>query len=189
MAPPRETERGWVCVGALAGAHGVKGEAVVKAFTEDPEMLGRFDALHLGPGGQPLRLSLTRPVKGGWAARLQGVASREDAQALAGTELYVPRAAVETLNPAGEDEYFLADLIGLTVVDAKGARLGAVRAVPDYGAGALVELALDAPVPGLGKSVLLPFETDFVPDIDLAGGRMQVNLPAWLEAQGQTETT
>ena len=79
-----------------------------------------------------------RPIPGAFAARLTGVATREEAEALKGTRLYAPR---DRLPPLGDDEYYHADLIGLAVVDTGGAALGTVRAVLDHGAGDILEIA------------------------------------------------
>ena len=71
---------GWVCVGAFAGAHGVRGQVRLKSFTDEPSAIGRFKALHKGPDGAPVRLTLVRPVKGAFVARVDGVSDRDAAE-------------------------------------------------------------------------------------------------------------
>lgn len=178
------TAKDWVCVGKLAGAHGVRGDVRLKSFTADPAAIAGFSRLCQGPDGAPITLSALRPVKGGFAARLAGIATREAAQALAGTELYVPR---DDLPEPGADEYYLADLESLTAVDQSGNAIGQVKGVRNFGAGDVIELALDAPVAGYGKSVLMPFEAAFVPDVDLAQGKVVIALDAWLDGQVEVE--
>jgi 16S rRNA processing protein RimM len=95
-------------------------------------------------------------------ARAAEVATREDAEALKGLDLYVPRGAFE---PAGEDEFHLADLIGLAAVAPDGSALGRVRDVVNFGAGDLLEIA-----PPAGPTWLLPFTDEAVPEVDLARG-------------------
>ena len=178
------TAKDWVCVGKLAGAHGVKGDVRLKSFTADPAAIAAFPRLCQGPDGAPVILSALRPIKGSFAARLAGIESREAAQALSGTELYVPR---EDLPEPDTNEYYLADLEGLTAVDQDGGVIGQVKGVQNFGAGDVIELALDAPVAGYGKSVLMPFETAFVPDVDVAAGKVVIALDAWLEGQVEVE--
>ena len=178
------TAKDWVCVGKLAGAHGVKGDVRLKSFTADPAAIAEFSRLCQGPDGACVTLSALRPVKGGFAARLTGVESREAAQALSGTELYVPR---DDLPEPDADEYYLADLEGLTAIDKDGSVIGQVKGVQNFGAGDVIELALDAPVAGYGKSVLMPFEAAFVPDVDVAAGKVVIALDAWLEGQVEVE--
>jgi 16S rRNA processing protein RimM len=112
---------------------------------------------------------LLRPVAGGFAARLTGVVTREAAETLKGTRLYAPR---DRLPPPGEDEFYHADLIGLTVLSPGGAVLGTVKAVQDHGAGAILEIAR----PG-GPELLLPFTRAAVPTVDLAAGRIVADPP------------
>ena len=159
-----------ICLGAVAGAFGVRGEVRLKSFCAEPEAIGAYGPLVTEDGARAFAVRLTRPVKGGFAARLSGVATREEAEALRGTRLCVPRARL----PAPDsDEFYHADLIGLRVVDRAGAELGRVRAVHDFGAGDVIEIDL-----GGGKSVMIPFTRDVVPEIDLAAGRLVADPPA-----------
>ena len=120
--------------------------------------------------GRPqLRRPLLRPIPGAFAARLTGVATREEAEALKGTRLYAPR---DRLPPLADDEFYHADLIGLAVVDTGGAPLGTVRAVLDHGAGDILEIAR----PG-APDLLLPFTRAAVPTVDLAARRIVADPP------------
>jgi 16S rRNA processing protein RimM len=158
-----------VCVGAIAGASGVQGEARVKSFCADPEAIAAYGPLWTEDGSRSFKLRITRAVKEGLAARLSGVATREEAEALKGTRLYADRDRLPSLP---DDEFYHADLIGLPVFDPGGARIGQVRAMHDHGAGDVLEIAL----PG-GKSVLIPFTRAVVPTVDLASGRIVADLP------------
>lgn len=163
---------GRVCLGAIAGAFGVKGEVRLKSFCAEPGAIAAYGPLATEDGSRSFTVTLVRPLKGAFAARLSGVEGREAAEALRGTRLY---AARDRLPPPGEDEYYHADLIGLAVHDPGGARLGTVQAVHDHGAGDLLEVAR----PGRG-SVLLPFTRATVPTVDLAAGRLVADPPAGL---------
>ena len=162
-----------VCVGALAGAFGVKGEVRLKSFCADPEAIADYGPLHTEDGTRSFRVSLTGMVPNGFAARLTGVATREEAEALKGQRLYADRARLPALP---DDEFYHADLIGLTVADTGGRVLGRVIAVHDHGAGDLLEVQ----GPGLKSTVLLPFTRAAVPTVDLAAGRIVADPPEGL---------
>ncbi|MBM2575731.1 ribosome maturation factor RimM [Jannaschia sp. Os4] len=157
-----------VCLGAVMGGHGVRGDVRVKSFCAEPSALGDYGPL-TDDAGATRTLTVLKPVKGGYAVRLSGVSSKEAADALRGQRLWVPRAA---LPEAEEDEYYHADLIGLEAVDTGGARLGRVKAVLDHGGGDLLELAR----PG-GDTALVPFTRAIVPTVDLSAGRLVVDPP------------
>ncbi len=161
-----------VCVAAVAGAYGVRGEVRLKSFTSDPAAVEDYAPL-TDEAGRNYDLTLGAPVKGGFAARLAGVTTKEAADALRGTRLYAPR---ERLPALPDDEFYHADLIGLEVVDTGGASLGRVRAVLDHGAGDLLEIAR----PGSSRTVLLPFTRAVVPTVDLAAGRIVADPPEGL---------
>lgn len=160
--------KGMVSVGVIIGAHGVKGEVKLKSFTSEPAAIASYGALATADG-ERIEIVKLRPQKDGFIAILKGVTERDRAEALKGTELFVPR---ERLPQAGKGEVYLRDLIGLTVVNG-GARLGEVVAVHNYGAGDLLDVKLD----GRPDTVLIPFAREFVVETDLTGGRIAVELP------------
>ncbi|MBM9594199.1 ribosome maturation factor RimM [Roseitranquillus sediminis] len=158
-----------VCVGAIGGSFGVRGEVRLKSFTAEPEAIASYAPVTSGDG-RAFDLRITRPIKGGFAARLSGIDSKEAADALRGVRLYVPR---ERLPALPDDEFYHADLIGLDVLDTGGARLGRVRAVLNYGAEDLIEVQ----APGRSATVLLPFTRATVPTVDLAARRIVADPP------------
>jgi 16S rRNA processing protein RimM len=162
---------GHVCLGAVMGAYGVRGEARVKSFCAEPSALGDYGPLVDDAGGR-YRVTVLRPVKGGYAVRLSGVASKEAADALRGRRLWAPRAALPAV---GEDEFYHSDLLGLEALDTGGVVLGRVRAVHDFGAGDLLELS-----GGPGDGVLVPFTREIVPTVDVGAGRLVVDPPPGL---------
>ena len=157
-----------IVVAAVAGAFGVRGEVRLKPFTAEPDAVASYGLLS-AEDGRVFEVTLVGPIKGGLAARLSGVATREEAEALRGTRLTVPRDRLPTLP---DDEFYHADLIGLAVQDPGGAEIGRVKAVLDYGAGEILELHL----PG-GGTALLPFTHEAVPTVDLAAGRLVADPP------------
>ena len=162
-----------VCVGTIAGAFGVRGEVRLKSFCAEPTDIAAYGPLTTEDGSRSFEITLTRPVKTGFAARLSGVPTKEAADALRGTRLYAPRAALPSLP---DDEFYHADLIGLTALDTGGATLGKVAAVLNHGAGDLLELR----GAGLKGSVLVPFTRAAVPTVDLAAGRVIIDPPEGL---------
>lgn len=158
-----------ICVGAIMGAFGTRGEVRLKSFCAEPADIGTYGTLVSEDGSRSFEVTIDRPVKGGFAARIKGVRYRDEAEALRGTRLFVARAALPSLP---DDEFYHSDLIGLTVVDTGGAEIGRVKAVQDYGAGDILEIQRRG-----GKDVLLPFTAEVVPTVDLAAGRLVVDLP------------
>lgn len=163
-----------ICVGAIAGSFGVQGEVRLKSFCSDPEAIADYGPLYSEDGTKSFKVKLTRPVAGGLGARISGVETKEQADALKGVSLYVDRAKLPSLP---DDEFYHADLIGLEARDTGGVLLGRVTAVHNHGAGDLLEIA----GPGLKASLLLPFTLAAVPTVDLSAGRVVIDLPEGLD--------
>lgn len=159
-----------ICVGAIAGAFGVKGEVRLKSFCAQPEAIADYAPLWTEDGRRSFGLRITRQVAGGLAARLTGVASKEEADALRGVTLFADRDRLPSLP---DDEFYHADLIGLTAVDTGGAEIGQVLAIHNHGAGDILEVQ----APGRKSPLLLPFTRAVVPTVDLAARRIVVDLP------------
>ncbi|WP_336098016.1 ribosome maturation factor RimM [Roseovarius sp. CH_XMU1461] len=162
-----------ICVGAIAGAFGVRGELRLKSFTATPEDIATYGPLETEDGARNFAVTLTGQTTNALTARLSGVQSKEEADALRGTQLYVARDRLPSLP---DDEYYHADLIGLEVFDSGGALLGRVKAVLNHGASDLLEIH----GPGLKSTVLLPFTRAAVPTVDLATGRIVADPPEGL---------
>ena len=161
-----------VCVGAVGGAFGVRGEVRLKSFCAVPEDIAAYGPL-VTEDGRRFEVTITGQVKNGLSARLSGVTSKEAADALRGQRLYAPREALPSLP---DDEFYHADLIGLEVFDTGGAPLGRVKAILNHGASDILELHR----PGESGTVLLPFTKTAVPTVDLALGRIVADPPEGL---------
>jgi 16S rRNA processing protein RimM len=159
-----------ILVGRVAGAFGVRGEVRVTAYTERPESLLAYRDLKRQDGSPGLTLLSGRAQKGDLVARAKEIATKEEADALRGLLLHVPR---EALPAPEEDEYYLTDLIGMAAVTPQGEALGKVKAVQDFGAGDILEID-----PGRGATWYLPFTRECVPEVDIAGGKVTVVRPA-----------
>jgi 16S rRNA processing protein RimM len=161
-----------ICVGAIAGAFGVRGEVRLKSFCAEPTDIARYSPLQTEDGARSFQITLGNPIPNGLSARLSGVTTREAAEALKGVRLYAPRGALPGL---GDDEYYHADLIGLTVLDTGGTEIGKITAVLNHGAGDLLEVQRRAK-----PSALIPFTLAIVPTVDLASGRVIADPPEGL---------
>ncbi|MCK0150375.1 ribosome maturation factor RimM [Marivita sp. S6314] len=162
-----------VCVGAIAGAFGVRGEVRLKSFTATPSDIAEYAPLETEDGTQSFTIKITRQIKNGLAARLSGITNKEAADAMRGVQLFVPR---ERLPSLPDDEFYHADLIGLTVTDTGGTSLGKVLSIINNGSDDLLELS----APGQKQTVLLPFTKAVVPTVDLTQGRIVADPPEGL---------
>lgn len=161
-----------VLLGVIGAPHGVRGEVRIKTFTGDPLAIGDYGPL-FDESGRSFVIADVRPAKEVVVARIEGVASREAAEALNGVKLHIERSRLPAVED--EDEFLQADLVGCAVTDAEGGVLGEVRAVANYGAGDLLDIELTD-----GRSVLMPFTKAFAPRIDIAAKRIEVAPPVGL---------
>ena len=165
-----------ICIASISGAFGVKGEVKVKSFTDDPK-----DCLSYGPlrdehGEVFLRITAHRPVKNGFAVYAKEVETREQAQALSGTKLYVFRS---DMPEPDEDEFYFEDLIGLEVKTTDGKRMGKIIQVHNFGAGDMLEVSGTKDVP----QFFHPFTKVGVPKADIKTGRVVIAIPETISAQ------
>lgn len=144
-----------VTIAVVTGAHGVTGEVRLKTFTEN---LGRYKAVFAD--GRPLVIKALREGSNGFIARIEGIADRNAAEALRGTELSVPRSALPPLAPG---EYYHSDLLGLACVSTDGEALGTVVLVENFGAGDVIEIERPN-----GKRFMVPMSPAAVPEWDQA---------------------
>lgn len=152
-------------VGRVAGAFGIKGEVRITSFTADPMSLVDYKTLLREDGTPALTLTGGRIAKGGVVVRAKEIETREEAEAARGLRLYIPRDQLP--DTEDEDEFYVADLVGLDVVSADGEPLGRVKSVHDFGAGDLLEIE-----PSQGPSWWLPFTREAVPEVNIAGRRV-----------------
>src|SRR5258708_5802350 len=167
-----------ICVARIGAPHGVRGAVKLWTFTEDPLAVKHYGPLATKDGARWFEVATAREAKGHLVATLKGVATREEAERLNGIELYIAR---EKLPATDADEYYHADLIGLAAVSAANEPIGHVTAIHNFGAGDIIEIA-----PPHGATMLLPFTNAVVPTVDLAGGRVVIELPTEIEGDDPT---
>lgn len=160
-----------VCVGAIAGAFGVRGDARLKSFCADPAAISEYAPLFDETGTREFSLKITGQAKGAFTAKLGTVTSREMAEAMKGFRLYAPRDRLPALP---DDEFYHSDLIGLLAVDVGGVEIGRVNSVDDFGGGDFLEIILAE----TGKPLLVPFTREAVPTVDLSAGRVIIDPPS-----------
>jgi len=166
-------EKNRVCLGAFAGAHGVKGEARIKTFTDEPKNVAAYGPVETEDRAQKFTLTVIRTIKAGFVlVRAPEIMTREAAHALKGMRLYVDR---DKLPEPSEDEYYLEDLVGLNAVDEHGASLGRVSSVHNFGAGDLVEVK---DIPGVKGAKFVAFTKESVPDVDIASQTITIKREA-----------
>ena len=168
------TSQRLVLMGAILGAHGIKGEVKVKSFAAKPAAIADYGPLTDARHKRSFDLAVVGTAdaaKGIVVGRIAGIADRNAAEALKGVELFIARERLPA--PADPEEYYLADLIGLAAFDPKDGKLGEIVSVDNYGAGDLLLV-----VPESGEGFVVPFNKAFVPVVDITGGRVVLDLPA-----------
>ena len=158
-------------VGRIGAAHGIKGEVRVQSFTEDPLALVSYGPLSTNRPGLTIRILAARTTTNVLVARIEGVTDRNAAEKLNGVELYIDRALLP--EPEDEDDFYHADLLGLRAQLADGTSLGTVSAIPNFGAGDLIEVRDER----TGDTYLYPFTKAVVPDIRIDDGYLVIDPP------------
>ena len=161
-----------VCLGVVTAAHGVQGAVRIRSFTEAPEDIVRYGTLTDETGTRSFDLALVGTAKGVVIARIAGIDDRNQAEALRGLRLHLPRSA---LPQTEAEEYYHADLIGLEAVLGDGTPVGRVRAIHDFGAGDTLEVTRPGAPP-----VMVPFTRAVVPIVEPAAGRLVLDPPPGL---------
>ena len=156
----------------------MRGLVKVRSYTAEPADLAAYGPVTDAEGRRRLTLQVMSAASGAAGSlicRIEGVADRDAAEALKGLRLYVERSALP--DPAAEDEFYQADLIGLAAELPDGTGFGLVVAVHNHGAGDILEIERPE---GRPQIVDVPFTRAAVPVVDLAGGRVVIDLPAGL---------
>ena len=163
-----------VLVGRFGAPQGVRGEIRIKSYTADPLSIGDYGPLSDETGAKNFEIERLRLLKEDMVvAKVKGLSDRDAAGALTGVSLHVSR---DKLPPPDEDEFYIADLVGLAAVSPEGETIGVVKNVMNFGAGDILEIA-----PAAGDTLMLPFTKEVAPSIDFAGGRIVVVRPAETE--------
>ena len=164
-----------VRMGVFGAPHGVRGEIRVKSYASEPGAIAAYGPLTDSSRKRVFAFERLRPLRDDiLVVKLEGVATREAAEALTGVEIFARRGQ---LPPPSGDEFYWADLVGLAAVTRDGAMLGRVAGFSNYGAGDILEIAPE----GGGETLLLPFTKAVAPEIDFDAGRIVIEPPEEIE--------
>ena len=161
-----------VCVGRIAGAHGVQGLIRINSYTEDPMDVAAYGPVTDENGERMFELEVKRMTKTQVVARIKGVMDRNAAEALQGLRIYILR---EVMPPTEDDEFYCEDLVGLSAETVDGKSLGNVLSLQEFGAGEMLEIGRRR-----GGTMLVPFTKDIVPRVDLEARRVVIDPPPGL---------
>lgn len=164
-------------MGRIGAAHGIKGEVRVQSFTEDPLAIMDYGPLATNKPGLVIEILDARTTTNVLVARIKGYADRNAVEKLNGVELYIDRDLLPQIED--EDDFYHADLIGLNARLADGTSLGSVIAVPNFGAGDMLELRDKAN----GETRFIPFTRVAVPEVHIAAGYVIVVPPVEIEGE------
>lgn len=163
-----------ICVGVLGGAHGVRGLMRLSSYTEEPEAIFDYASLTDETGGRVYVITPLHITRGQYVVEVEGIESREEADDLRGTKLYVDRA---DLPKTKHHEFYEADLQGLPVIDKEGLSFGTIIALHNYGAGPFLEIGKNRK-----DSFMLPFTDTFVPTLDIKARQVVIAPPeGWVD--------
>ncbi len=157
-----------VCLGAIVGVHGIRGEVKVKSFSDDEKHLVRYGVLSNEAGDKTFEAKIVGHSKELLRVKIKGVDDRNTAETLVGTGLYITRDKLPQLQ---EDEFYHTDLIGLKAKNQAGEVIGEVNALYNFGAGDLIEIKLND-----GQLEMLPFKEAFVPVVNIKDGFIIVEM-------------
>lgn len=157
-------------VGAIASVHGIKGEVKVFPTTDEPEKFKKLKTVWMKTGKEEREIVLqsVKFFKNMVIVKFAGIESPEEARKYRGATLWIPREAAV---PLKKNEYYQADLIGLSVVTEDGETLGTLTDVLETGANDVYEITLADK-----RTVLFPAIKDCVKEVDLEAGRMTVHV-------------
>lgn len=160
-----------ILMGQIGAAHGIKGEVRIAAHTQDPEAIASYGPLETDRPGLTVTITKARLQKNVVIAHIKGVSDRTAAEKLNGVNLYVDRAKLPA--PDDEDDFYHADLLDLDARLESGVVIGQVSALPNFGAGDLIEVR----DPRTGDTFLYPFTKAVVPTINIAEGYLTIIVP------------
>ncbi|MBD8066500.1 ribosome maturation factor RimM [Devosia sp. PTR5] len=160
-----------ILLGIIGAAHGIKGEVRITSHTADPEAIASYGPLETDRPGLSIVIESARLNKTVLVARLKGVADRTAAEKLNGVSLFIDRNRLPAHDD--EDDFYHADLIGLDARLETGVSIGEVVALPNYGAGDLLEIR----DPRSGDTFLYPFTKAVVPEVRVSDGYLTIAPP------------
>lgn len=157
-----------VCLGAIVGVHGIKGEVKVKSFTEIDRDIDKYGVLENEDASKKFTIKVVGHSKELLRVKVQGCDDRNAAEILVGNGLYVSRSLLPELP---EEEFYHADLIGLDAQNSAGEVIGKVNGIYNFGAGDLLEVKMVS-----GALEMVPFTKQYVPVVNIKDGFIIVEM-------------
>lgn len=165
-----------IALGVIRRAHGVRGEASVEPWTDSVDRFSEVGTVTLVSPGEDatreVRIESARPHGDRALVKFATIDTPEELAALRDWTIEIPSSEAKKLE---EDEYFLHDLVGLTLVDAEGVEQGVVTDVHEGGGGVLLQVRRGR------RRFEVPFAADICTSIDLEGKKIVVALPEGLD--------
>lgn len=166
----------WIELAVVTQPHGVSGRVKIKSFTDPAAGFADYAAL-TDASGTPVKLRITGEAQGQFIVAIEGIKDRNEADRWRGRKLGVPQSALKEI--ADDGQFYVADLIGMDVVDAAGAPCGTVTAVENFGAGDLLEITQE------GRSNYYTFTEANFPALDLDARRVTFTPPEILGSRDE----
>ncbi|WP_027363551.1 ribosome maturation factor RimM [Desulfotruncus alcoholivorax] len=166
---------GYIAIGKIINTQGHRGELRVIPTTDFPERFKNMKRVYVNRNGQLAVLDVERsyPHKKFFVLKFSGIDDMNSAETLKGSYLLISK---EELMPLPEDTFYIFDIIGLKVFTTDGRYLGMVTDVQQTGANDIYLINRESKMP-----LMVPALKQVVHEVDLAAGRMIVELPAGLE--------
>ena len=161
------TEDKRICIGAIVGVHGIKGEVKVKSFTDPDTNVDKYGMVENKEANRTFELKVVGHSKELLRVKIKGVDDRTTAESLIGNGFYIHRDVLPDLKD--EDEFYEADLIGLEV-RKNASTIGVVAGLYNFGAGEIIEIKLSS----TGRLEMLPFTKAYVPEVCIDKGYITV---------------
>lgn len=157
-------------VGVISSTHGIRGEVKVFPTTDDPDRFRKLKQVILDTGREQKGLEIegVKFFKQFVILKFKGIDNINDIEKYKGKSLFVTR---ENAQPLGEDEYYIADLIGMEVYLEDGSHFGTLKDVMETGANDVYIIKTEE-----GKEVLIPAIYECILDVDVEAGKMEIHL-------------
>jgi len=161
-----------ILIAQISTAHGVKGLVKLRYFGENIHDVETYNPFYVSEtGSDTITLHIKNHSKNAYLAEIEGITDRNQAEALRGTDLYIDE---EKIAPPEEGEYLQKDLIGCDVVENEKT-IGKVIGISNFGAGDLLDIK-----PLTSESFYLPFQDEYVGEIDIRAKKINVSIPEGL---------
>lgn len=153
-------------IGKVVNTHGIRGEIKIQPWCDDPLMFNELE--HIFIGDEKYKLARVRLHKSCLIVLIDGINDINDAEKLKNKTVTVNRS---DLGELPEGTYYIADIIGLKVIDEKDSEIGVISDVISTGSNDVYQVSRENK-----KDVLIPVIEDVVNEVNIDGGYVSVTL-------------